>query len=72
MLDYGMSKTAQLAASRRLAEAVAGTGVPVNAVLPGPTRSEILGNYMAKQAEENGLTLEEAEQGFLQRSARRP
>jgi NAD(P)-dependent dehydrogenase (short-subunit alcohol dehydrogenase family) len=36
MLDYGMTKTAQLAVSRGLAEAVAGTGVTVNAVLPGP------------------------------------
>ena len=51
MLDYGMTKTAQLAISRGLAEAVAGTGVTVNAVLPGPTRSEILGDFMAKQAE---------------------
>jgi NAD(P)-dependent dehydrogenase (short-subunit alcohol dehydrogenase family) len=66
MLDYGMTKTAQLAVSRGLAEAVSGTGVTVNAVLPGPTRSEILGDYMAKQAEETGITLEEAEQGFLQ------
>lgn len=66
MLDYGMTKTAQLAVSRGLAEAVAGTGVTVNAVLPGPTRSEILGDYMAKQAEANGITAEEAEQGFLQ------
>lgn len=65
MLDYGISKTAQLAVSRGLAEAVAGTGVTVNAVLPGPTRSEILGDYMAKQAEANGITVEEAEQGFL-------
>ena len=69
MLDYGTSKTAQLAVSRGLAEAVAGTGVTVNAVLPGPTRSEILGNFMAGQAEANGITQEEAEQGFL-RSAR--
>lgn len=66
MLDYGMTKTAQLAVSRGLAEAVAGTGVTVNAVLPGPTRSEILGEFMAKQAEANGITVEEAEQGFLQ------
>ncbi|TDK29891.1 SDR family oxidoreductase [Rhizobium deserti] len=66
MLDYGMTKTAQLAVSRGLAEAVAGTGVTVNCVLPGPTRSEILGDYIAKQAEEAGITLEEAEQGFLQ------
>lgn len=66
MLDYGMTKTAQLAVSRGLAEAVAGTGVTVNAVLPGPTRSEILGEFMARQAEANGMTVEEAEQGFLQ------
>jgi len=66
MLDYGMTKTAQLAVSRGLAEAVAGTGVTVNAVLPGPTRSEILGDYVAKQAEANGITAGQAEQDFLQ------
>jgi len=65
MLDYGVSKTAQLAVSRGLAEAVAGSGVTVNAVLPGPTRSEILGEFMARQAAANGITQEEAEQGFL-------
>ena len=46
MLDYGTSKTAQLGVSRGPAEAVAGTGVTVNAVLPGPTRSEIIGNCL--------------------------
>ena len=65
MLDYGMTKTAQLAISRGVAEAVAGTGVTVNAVLPGPTRSEILGNLMAQQAEAQGITQDEAEQAFL-------
>ncbi len=65
MLDYGMTKTAQLAVSRGLAEAVAGTGVTVNAVLPGPTRSEILGDLMARQAEAQGITQAEAEQAFL-------
>lgn len=40
MIHYGMTKTAQLAVSRGLAETCAGTGVTVNAVLPGPTRSE--------------------------------
>ncbi len=40
MIHYGMTKTAQLAVSRGLAESVAGTGVTVNAVLPGPTLSE--------------------------------
>ena len=66
MLDYGMTKTAQLAVSRGLAEAVAGTGVTVNAVLPGPTRSEILGTFMEEQAKAQGITQQEAEQAFLQ------
>jgi len=39
MIHYGMTKTAQLAISRGLAQSCAGTGVTVNAVLPGPTRS---------------------------------
>ncbi|MGI4730188.1 MAG: SDR family NAD(P)-dependent oxidoreductase [Janthinobacterium lividum] len=65
MLDYGMTKTAQLAVSRGLAEAVAGTGVTVNAVLPGPTRSEIMGNFTANQAAANGITQEQAEKAFL-------
>jgi len=65
MIDYGMTKSAQLAVSRGLAEAAAGTGVTINSVLPGPTRSEILGNFMAQQAKENGITQEQAEKGFL-------
>jgi NAD(P)-dependent dehydrogenase (short-subunit alcohol dehydrogenase family) len=65
MLDYGMTKTAQLAVSRGFAEAVAGSGVTVNAVLPGPTRSEILGDFVAMLAEKQGITQEEAEQAFL-------
>ncbi len=40
MVHYGMTKTAQLAISRGIAETVPGSGVTVNAVLPGPTRSE--------------------------------
>jgi NAD(P)-dependent dehydrogenase (short-subunit alcohol dehydrogenase family) len=39
MIHYGMTKTAQLAVSRGLAESVSGTGITVNSVLPGPTRS---------------------------------
>lgn len=65
MIDYGMTKTAQLAISRGLAESVAGTGVTVNAVLPGPTRSEILSNWMRAQAKDQGITEDEAEQAFL-------
>jgi len=65
MIDYGMTKTAQLAVSRGLAELVGGTGVTVNAVLPGPTRSEILSNWMKSTAQEQGITQDEAEQNFL-------
>jgi NAD(P)-dependent dehydrogenase (short-subunit alcohol dehydrogenase family) len=57
MIDYGMTKTAQLAISRGVAESVAGTGVTVNAVLPGPTNSEILStNWMKATAESEGVT----------------
>jgi NAD(P)-dependent dehydrogenase (short-subunit alcohol dehydrogenase family) len=61
MIDYGMTKTAQLAISRGVAESVAGTGVTVNAVLPGPTSSEILSSWMKAQAEAEGITQKQAE-----------
>lgn len=54
MVHYGMSKTAQLAVSRGLAETVAGTGVTVNAVLPGPTLSEGVADFMRKMAPAGG------------------
>jgi NAD(P)-dependent dehydrogenase (short-subunit alcohol dehydrogenase family) len=65
MIDYGMTKTAQLAISRGIAESVAGTGVTVNAVLPGPTNSEIMSNWMMTTAASEGVTQAEAEQRFL-------
>ena len=65
MIDYGMTKTAQLAISRGLAEQVAESGVTVNAVLPGPTRSEGLSGYIQAAAEAQGVTQEVIEQQFL-------
>jgi NAD(P)-dependent dehydrogenase (short-subunit alcohol dehydrogenase family) len=65
MIDYGVTKTAQLAVSRGLAELAKGTGVTVNAVLPGPTRSEIMDNWMKAAAKEQGVTQDQAEQNFL-------
>jgi NAD(P)-dependent dehydrogenase (short-subunit alcohol dehydrogenase family) len=50
MVHYGMTKTAQIAVARGLAETVAGTGVTVNSVLPGPTMSEGVGDFMRKMA----------------------
>jgi NAD(P)-dependent dehydrogenase (short-subunit alcohol dehydrogenase family) len=65
MIHYGMTKTAQLAISRGLAEATAGTGVTVNAVLPGPTRSEGAVDFIARVATEQGTSADKVERQFF-------
>jgi NAD(P)-dependent dehydrogenase (short-subunit alcohol dehydrogenase family) len=65
MVQYGTTKTAQLAVSRGLAETLAGTGVTVNAVLPGPTRSEGVGGFFGKIAAERGVSQETVERDFI-------
>jgi NAD(P)-dependent dehydrogenase (short-subunit alcohol dehydrogenase family) len=65
MIHYGMTKTAQLAVSRGLAETLAGTGVTVNAVLPGPTRSEGVSQFVAQLAREQGKSEPEVEREFF-------
>jgi NAD(P)-dependent dehydrogenase (short-subunit alcohol dehydrogenase family) len=65
MIHYGTTKTAQLALSRGLAESVAGTGVTVNAVLPGPTRSDGVVEFFARLAKEQGLSEQEMEREFI-------
>jgi NAD(P)-dependent dehydrogenase (short-subunit alcohol dehydrogenase family) len=65
MVHYGTTKTAQLAISRGLAETLAGTGVTVNAVLPGPTRSEGVGDFFGKIAAEQGVSQEAVERDFI-------
>ena len=65
MIHYGMTKAAQLAISRGLAESVAGTGVTVNAVLPGPTRSEGVADFFARLAKEQGMSEPEMEKQFI-------
>jgi len=47
MIHYGVTKTAQIAVARGLAESVAGAGITVNSVLPGPTRSRSLNDFVA-------------------------
>lgn len=54
MIHYGMSKTAQIAVARGLAELATGTGVTVNSVLPGPTLSEGVGEFLGKLADQEG------------------
>ncbi len=65
MIHYGMTKTAQLAVARGLAESVAGTGVTVNSVLPGPTRSEGVADFFGKMAKERGVSQAEMETQFI-------
>ncbi|MDR3429977.1 MULTISPECIES: SDR family NAD(P)-dependent oxidoreductase [Silvimonas] len=65
MIHYGVSKTAQLAVSRGMAELTAGTGVTVNAVLPGPTRSDGVGNFFGEIAKEQGVPQEQVERDFI-------
>src|SRR6266851_941577 len=65
MIHYGMTKTAQLAVSRGLAEITAGTGVTVNAVLAGPTASEGASEFVARAAAEANKTKAEFEAEFF-------
>jgi NAD(P)-dependent dehydrogenase (short-subunit alcohol dehydrogenase family) len=66
MIHYGMTKTAQLAVSRGLAEDLAGTGVTVNCILPGPTRSRGVGDFVDTLAKAEGKSLEAFEREFFQ------
>jgi NAD(P)-dependent dehydrogenase (short-subunit alcohol dehydrogenase family) len=66
MIHYGVTKTAQLALSRGLAETTAGSGVTVNAVLPGPTASEGVGQFVADLARAQGKPKAEVEADFFQ------
>jgi NAD(P)-dependent dehydrogenase (short-subunit alcohol dehydrogenase family) len=66
MIHYGTTKTAQLAIARGLAETCAKTKVTVNAVLPGPTASEGVSEFVRQLAKEKGMSNEEFEKDFFQ------
>ena len=66
MIHYGLTKTAQLALSRGLAEMTAGTGVTVNSVLPGPTRSEGVEGFVTGLAESQAKTPAAVEREFFE------
>jgi NAD(P)-dependent dehydrogenase (short-subunit alcohol dehydrogenase family) len=67
MIHYGMTKTAQLGVSRGLAEAVAGTGITVNSVLPGPTRSRGVEDFVQALAKADGKTFAAFEKEFFEK-----
>ena len=66
MVHYGMTKTAQLAVARGLAESTRGTAVTVKAILPGPTRSEGVQELVSGLATQQGKGAEEVERAFFQ------
>jgi NAD(P)-dependent dehydrogenase (short-subunit alcohol dehydrogenase family) len=65
MIHYGMTKTAQVAIARGMAESVAGTGVTVNSILAGPTASEGVGGFLEDMAKQQGMTKAEIEKQFF-------
>jgi NAD(P)-dependent dehydrogenase (short-subunit alcohol dehydrogenase family) len=67
MIHYGVTKTAQLGLSRGLAELTAGTGVTVNAVLPGPTRSDGVETFLRQMADQDGADVETMAREFVKR-----
>ncbi len=67
MIHYGVTKTAELAVSRGLAEALAGTGITVNCVLPGPTKSRGVEEFVEALASAEGKSFEAFEKEFFQK-----
>ncbi|MBP6194112.1 MAG: SDR family oxidoreductase, partial [Methyloversatilis sp.] len=67
MIHYGMTKSAQIAIARGLAESVAGTGITVNSVLPGPTRSRGVEDFVQTLASESGQSFDEFEKAFFEK-----
>jgi NAD(P)-dependent dehydrogenase (short-subunit alcohol dehydrogenase family) len=66
MVHYGMTKTAQIAIARGVAESVAGSGVTVNSVLVGPTASEGVGDFVQIMARNRGVSSAQIEKEFFE------
>jgi NAD(P)-dependent dehydrogenase (short-subunit alcohol dehydrogenase family) len=65
MIHYGMTKTAQIAISRGLAELTKNTNVTVNTILPGPTKSAGVVTFLNDLAKAGNISVEEAEENFF-------
>ncbi|TWT99626.1 3-oxoacyl-[acyl-carrier-protein] reductase FabG [Botrimarina colliarenosi] len=68
MVHYGMTKTAQLSVARGLAKTLSGTGVTVNSVLPGPTWSEGVEQFVREMAESEGISEQQMKEEFVPRN----
>ena len=66
MVHYGMTKTAQIAVARGIAESVPGTGVTVNSILAGPTESEGVGTFVEAMAKQQKKSKEAIEKEFFE------
>jgi len=66
MIHYGLTKTMQLALARGLAETTAGTGVTVNSILPGPTRSEGVEGFVSQMAKSRNVEPSVVEEEFFE------
>jgi NAD(P)-dependent dehydrogenase (short-subunit alcohol dehydrogenase family) len=66
MVHYGMTKTAQIAVARGIAESVAGTGVTVNSILAGPTESEGVDIFVEAMAKQQNKSKQEIEKEFFE------
>lgn len=67
MIHYGVTKTAQIAVARGLAEVIAGTGITVNSILPGPTKSRGVEDFVDTLAKADGKSFDEFEKEFFEK-----
>jgi NAD(P)-dependent dehydrogenase (short-subunit alcohol dehydrogenase family) len=67
MIHYGVTKTAQIALARGLAESVVGTGITVNSVLPGPTKSRGIVDFVGALTKGSGVSFDEFETEFFEK-----
>jgi NAD(P)-dependent dehydrogenase (short-subunit alcohol dehydrogenase family) len=68
MVHYGMTKTAQIAVARGVAESIAGTNVTANSILVGPTASEGVGDFVQSMALKQGVSKEQVEKEFFDKA----
>ncbi len=65
MVHYGVTKTAQISIARGLAKLTRGTGVTVNSILPGPTMTDGVKDFLREMAEESGKSIDETATEFV-------